>query len=125
MGRYYSGDIGGKFWFAVQSSTDANFFGGEPYEPNYVNYHFSKKYDFDKVVEGINKCEDALGKNLKTLDKFFSENNGYNEDMIVEQTDIKEEDIPNLLKWYARLDLGMKIRDCLIEQDECSFEAEL
>ena len=125
MGRYYQGDIEFKFWFGIQSSTDANFFGGEPYEPNYVNYHFSKKYDFDKVVEGINKCEDALGKNLKTLDKFFSENNGYNEDMIVEQTDIKEEDIPNLLKWYARLDLGMKIRDCLIEQDECSFEAEL
>ena len=125
MGRYYQGDIEGKFWFAIQSSTDANFFGGEPYEPNYVNYHFSKKYDFDKVVEGINKCEDVLGKNLKTLDKFFSENNGYNEDMIAEQTDIKKEDIPNLLKWYARLDLGMKIRDCLIEQDECSFEAEL
>ena len=125
MGRYYQGDIEGKFWFGIQSSTDANFFGGEPYEPNYVNYHFSKKYDFDKVVEGINKCEDVLGKNLKTLDKFFDENNGYNEDMIVEQTDIKEEDIPNLLKWYARLDLGMKIRDCLIEQDECSFEAEL
>ena len=125
MGRYYQGDIEGKFWFGIQSSTDANFFGGEPYEPNYVNYHFSKKYDFDKVVEGINKCEDALGKNLKTLDKFFSENNGYNEDMIVEQTDIKEEDIPNLLKWYARLELGMKIRDCLIELDECSFEAEL
>ena len=90
MGRYYQGDIEGKFWFGIQSSTDANFFGGEPYEPNYVNYHFSKKYDFDKVVEGINKCEDALGKNLKTLDKFFSENNGYNEDMIAEQTDIKK-----------------------------------
>ena len=125
MGRYYQGDIEGKFWFGIQSSTDANFFGGEPYEPNYVNYHFSKKYDFDKVVEGINKCEDALGKNLKTLDKFFSENNGYNEDMIVEQTDIKKEDIANLLKWYARFLLGTKIRDCLIEQDECHFEAEL
>jgi len=24
MGRYYSGDIEGKFWFAVQSSTDAS-----------------------------------------------------------------------------------------------------
>jgi len=125
MGRYYQGDIEGKFWFAIQSSTDASFFGTEPYEPNYVNYHFAKEDDFDKVVEGINKCEDILGKNLKTLDKFFSENNGYNEDMIVEQTDIKKEDIPNLLKWYARLDLGMKIRDCLIEQDVCDFEAEL
>ena len=28
MGRYYSGDIEGKFWFAVQDSDDAEFFGG-------------------------------------------------------------------------------------------------
>ena len=27
MGRYYQGDIEGKFWFGIQSSTDANFFG--------------------------------------------------------------------------------------------------
>jgi hypothetical protein len=27
MGRYYSGDIQGKFWFAVQSSDDASAFG--------------------------------------------------------------------------------------------------
>ena len=25
MGRYYQGDIEGKFWFAVQSSNDADF----------------------------------------------------------------------------------------------------
>ena len=29
MGRYYHGDIEGKFWFAVQSSQDADFFGSE------------------------------------------------------------------------------------------------
>ena len=27
MGRYYSGEISGKFWFAVQSSNDADYFG--------------------------------------------------------------------------------------------------
>ena len=27
MGRYYNGDIEGKFWFGVQSSDDADFFG--------------------------------------------------------------------------------------------------
>ena len=125
MGRYYNGDIGGKFWFAVQSSTDATFFGAEPYEPNYVNYYFEKEEHLKMVKNGIKECEKVLGKNLKTLDKFFGENNGYNDDMIVEQTDIKREKIGRLLKWYARLDLGMKIRDCLIEQDECQFEAEL
>ena len=29
MGRYYSGDIEGKFWFAIQSSDDADYFGVE------------------------------------------------------------------------------------------------
>jgi sugar phosphate isomerase/epimerase len=40
MGRYYTGDIDGKFWFAVQSSDDADFFGqsGEPLEINYSFY---------------------------------------------------------------------------------------
>ena len=125
MGRYYSGDIGGKFWFAVQSSTDATFFGVEPYQPNYVNYYFEKEEHLKMVKNGIKECEKVLGKNLKTLDKFFSENNGYNDDMIVEQTDIKEDDISNLLKWYARIKLGIQIRDCLIEQGVCGFEAEL
>ena len=29
MGRYYHGDIGGKFWFGIQESDDASFFGRE------------------------------------------------------------------------------------------------
>ena len=36
MGRYYSGDIDGKFWFAVQPSDDANYFGVEGERPNYL-----------------------------------------------------------------------------------------
>ena len=27
MGRFYSGDISGKFWFSIQNSQDASFFG--------------------------------------------------------------------------------------------------
>ena len=125
MGRYYNGDIEGKFWFAVQSSTDASFFGADSYEPNYVNYYFEKDEHLEMVENGIKECEDVLGKNLKTLDKFFSDNNGYNDDMIVEQTNIKKENIGRLLKWYARLRLGIKIRDYLKDHDECNFEAEL
>lgn len=30
MGRYYHGDITGKFWFGVQNSDDAKYFGVEP-----------------------------------------------------------------------------------------------
>ena len=42
MGRYYNGDIEGKFWFGVQDSDDASFFGGEKVEPNYIEYYFEK-----------------------------------------------------------------------------------
>ena len=38
MGRYYSGDINGKFWFALQSSNAPSRFGGYENEPNYINY---------------------------------------------------------------------------------------
>jgi hypothetical protein len=29
MGRYYQGDIEGKFWFGCQSSDDGEFFGAK------------------------------------------------------------------------------------------------
>ena len=32
MGRYYTGDIEGKFWFGVQDSDDACHFGGSEIE---------------------------------------------------------------------------------------------
>ena len=32
MGRYYTGQIEGKFWFAIQDSFDASHFGREPEE---------------------------------------------------------------------------------------------
>ena len=41
MGRYYDGDINGKFWFAVQSSDDADFFGVQG-ESSYLSYYFSE-----------------------------------------------------------------------------------
>ena len=58
MGRYYNGDIEGKFWFAVQSSDDASFFGGNAYEPNYINYEFDED-DIESLELGLQKCKDA------------------------------------------------------------------
>jgi hypothetical protein len=37
MGRYYTGDICGKFWFGIQNSDDADHFGCKG---NIVNYRF-------------------------------------------------------------------------------------
>jgi len=119
MGRYYSGDIEGKFWFGVQNSYDAGFFGGNYYEPSFVEFEFSKE-DLPTIKEGLKKCKEELGANKSKIDKFFKENNGYNDEML------KKAGLdPSLLEWYARLELGMKIYKYVKEHGDCSFEAEL
>lgn len=56
MGRYYTGDIEGKFWFAVQSSDDADFFGVEGNEPSEIEYCYEED-NLPDVKEGVEKCK--------------------------------------------------------------------
>lgn len=123
MGRYYSGDIEGKFWFGVQDSQDGEFFGAEAEEARSIDYVVS---DLNKVKEGISTCLDKLGDNLAKLDKFFNENNGYNDQMLLD-AGFKEDELHTIMVWYARLALGKKIRDYMEEnnEEECHFEAEM
>ena len=119
MGRYYSGDIDGKFWFGVQSSNAADRFGVSGHEPSYIEYYYDKN-DLDEVEAEIKRIEDELGDKLATLDKFFSEQHSYSyEDL--EAIGIDDQDISE----YADLGLGRKIRDCIKEIGGCSFTAEL
>ena len=126
MGRYYHGDIEGKFWFAVQSSTDANFFGGEEYQTEEMN--FFDKANIDTIKEGITICKDKLGKNKKRLDTFFDTNDGYNDNILHDYWFEEYKDHINVkhdLEWYARLLLGEQILECVLMTDSCSFTAEL
>jgi len=66
MGRYYDGDIEGKFWFAIQSSDDGEFFGAEPQETDYIPYYLSKE-NFEKT-KGIEICRKALDFKIKNKD---------------------------------------------------------
>jgi hypothetical protein len=71
MSRMYTGDIEGKFWVGVQNSDDATFFGGQTYEPNYINYEFSKE-DLPTIEKGVKECRKKVGKNKEKLDAFFA-----------------------------------------------------
>ena len=123
MGRFYNGDIEGKFWFAVQSSDDADFFGVTGTQPEELNYHFGEE-DLKKVEEGIKTCLKELGGYKELLDNFFKDRDGYNEEMISKEFKISEEKVKELLRWYARLELGIKIRYCIKKQGDCNFTAE-
>jgi hypothetical protein len=129
MGRYYSGDIEGKFWFGVQSSSDADYFGCEG-EPRYLSYYFDED-SLTEIEQGIHDCLHELDEDKARLDAFFKETNGYNNEMIVSYYEshygIKIDDkfIREKLQWYARLALGKEILECVKEQGSCSFDAEL
>lgn len=118
MGRWYNGDIEGKFWFAVQDSNDADFFGVTGYQPEVLEYEFEEE-NLNDVKEGIKKCKEALGSYKPKIDRFFKANNGYNDKML------KEAGIPpELIGWYARLELGEKIAKSIKTNGHCYFSAE-
>jgi hypothetical protein len=119
MGRYYSGDIEGKFWFAVQSSNAADRFGQMGTEPNFIQYYFDEE-DLEEVEAEIKRIEESLGDKKKILDDFFDSVYGYTDNQIEALGVSKAE-----LSEYADLGLGIKIRDCIKENGSCSFDAEL
>lgn len=125
MGRYYSGDIEGKFWFGVQSSAAADRFGVIGCEPSHLEYYFDKNDNLEDVQSELKSIEEKIGlENIKKIDAFFEKVNGYN-------NKIMEENGLSLSLWnehkkdYADYFLGKKIEKCLIENGKCSFTAEL
>lgn len=140
MGRYYQGDIEGKFWFAVQSSDDATFFGGtetelyasdedEEEEENAYGAQYSfGADDMEDIEAGLATCKEELGEWREKLDEFFDTRDFYNDQELAEFIGLEGEDvrgqIREKLKWYARLILGEKIYNCVKENGQCVFEGE-
>tara|TARA_R110002020_G_C16006691_1_gene750728 strand:+ start:22 stop:402 length:381 start_codon:yes stop_codon:yes gene_type:complete len=126
MGRYYWGDIEGKFGFAIQSSNDADFFGVTGYQPNILNYEFEKD-DLDKVNEGIKKCkeENLIVKHLDKYNEITKDENYINHGTTSSQLGINEDTFRNFLTWNARLHLGLQIKESIETKGQCYFEAEL
>ena len=124
MGRHISGDVDHKLWFAVQPSDAADRFGVTGYQPETLEYWFRGK-DLKSVEDEINSIIKSLGKYKDLLDKFFNENNAYNDKQLSDHLQVDEKEIEELLRDYADLELGIKIRDCIKENGECSFSAEM
>lgn len=136
MGRYYEGDIEGKFWFGIQSSDDADFFGSPGFQPDYLEYYFDES-NLEKIQLGLDMCLEKLGDKKKLLDDFFEKKEGYTREELCEVLDVpvpkpgisidahKKSPYHFYLEWYARYDLGKKIFDRVKSDKFCSFRAEL
>ena len=99
MGRYYSGDIEGKFWFACQSSDDADNFGVVGTPPNdTLHYNFGEG-DKPKVEKGIALCVlqlEHISKLLPDLlDAYHFSDRGDGSDASTEWKEQSDEPISN------------------------------
>ena len=116
MGRYYNGDIEGKFWVAVQSSNAADQFGVEGYQPTLLEYYFGS-HDIPAVKDGIKKIKDRL--DYKKVNGFFEDSGWYNQDDL-DKAGITDSEVSD----FADLNLGEKILKCLEDNGDCNFTAE-
>lgn len=119
MGRYYNGDINGKFWFGVQSSNSADRFGVTGHVPEYIEYQFNEE-DKASVEAELKKIENALGEQLQLMEDFFINPAPYTNDMLI-GIGINVSKLSD----YADYKLGQQILDCLNEYGQCQFTAEL
>ena len=76
MGRHYTGDIDGKFWFAVQPSDIHEQFGAKEQEPAFIEYMIENG---PQVLDGLEALECKLGKYLEVAHQFFIQNESYME----------------------------------------------
>ena len=118
MGRYYSGDIEGKFWFAVQSSAAPERFGCQE-RSDIVQYTVDDS-QIDTIEAELKSIKEKLGDKMQVLDKFFEKHCCYSDDQL-EELGISQDDLSE----YADFDLGTKIFNCVKENGYCEFEAEL
>tara|TARA_R110002072_G_scaffold218925_1_gene376588 strand:- start:196 stop:549 length:354 start_codon:yes stop_codon:yes gene_type:complete len=116
MGRYYNGDIEGKFWVAVQSSNAADQFGVEGTAPEQLEYYFYEE-NIPAVESGIKKIRGRL--DYDKVHGFFDKVDWYSQDELEEANITREE-----VRDYADLVLGERILKCIEDHGECHFTAE-
>ena len=123
MGRYYSGDIEGKFWFAVQNSDAADRFGVTGVEPSELYYYFDNE-SLKGVEAELKVIEEQLGTYRVKMIEFFKSNQWYTDEDLAKYLGLPSDEVRNLIKEYADYELGRKIRDCILENGYCEFKAE-
>lgn len=121
MGRYYNGDIDGKFMFALQPSNAGERFFAKETEPEYIKYEISRD-NYSEIVEELDKIK-ASGSVDSVQAMFDKTDYGWN-DAIQKEHGVSDEDLSE----YADYQLGMKIKVWFDENPEYNclkFIAEL
>lgn len=121
MGRYYYGDIEGKFMFAVQPSNAAERFGADEQEPAYIDYTMSKD-DYEKLCAELLAIE-KTGAPKRVKEMFKATDNRWS-DGILNEHGVTQDDMSEYADWV----LGTKLKnyfDDNPDEDVINFQAEI
>jgi len=103
MGRYYYGDIQGKFMFAVQPSNAGERFGAQEEREPMVPYFVNRKF-YDHIVEELESIEKSGS--VDRVNKMFAYEMGYDDDTLKKYGVSKDD-----LKEFADYRLGMNMKE--------------
>ncbi len=125
MGREYKGDIDGKMWTAVQPSNDADNFGviGEPLGD--LHYFFTEDNE-DEINKELARCREVIGTdNLDIMDRYYKEHRTESHQAVDDlKSKIGNTEYKKLEEYYARIELGEKILECIMDNHKCNFSVE-
>jgi hypothetical protein len=128
MGRYYTGDIEGKFVFGSQSSTAADRFGVSGQEPGYLDYHYDAG-NLEELQSELSIIEDEFGEHKTALKTYYDLHKDEDDAELSFSEYIK---LGGLLPLdhiqqleYNDYRIGRKILQCINDNGSCSFTAEL
>lgn len=128
MGRYYDGDIEGKFIFAHQSSTVADRFGVEGTTPNYLDYYFdeSNLEDLETELKNIEESFEEYATPILAYYELFGSGDD-NEISFAEYLKKGGLQTMSSTQWSEFHDyrIGRKILECIKAIGDCSFTVEL
>ena len=127
MGRYYYGDIEGKFMFAVQSSDAGERFGAyeTPQEPSSIDYAVSRD-SYDNLTEELKKIE--LSGAVDRVEHMWEELEKEGRMGYSQEDCVRFHVTPNDLSEYADWKMGKQMKDYFDENPEEKslwFNAEL
>tara|TARA_B100000424_G_C22820800_1_gene439083 strand:- start:436 stop:819 length:384 start_codon:yes stop_codon:yes gene_type:complete len=127
MGRYYYGDIEGKFMFAVQSSDAGERFGAyeTPQEPTSIDYAVSKD-SYDKLSKELKMIE--LSGSVTRVEHMWAELEKEGRMGYSQEDCVRFNVTPHDLSEYADWQMGKKMKDYFDDNPEAKslwFNAEL
>lgn len=130
MGRYYNGDIEGKFVVGTQNSNAADRFGVIGQQPAQLYYYFDRDSISD-IENELHHIQSSLGSNFTKIKRFFLTRSLWNEEALVEYLQdsfsitITYLQAKRFSRDYFDYQLGEQILDHVERYGFCEFYADI